>query len=102
MEDKIFSKNGTDYKLRLFPTMMGLRIQRKLSQIGEEGPEAELFFEVISNGCSINSIAVSQKKFDDHFKGKYMELLEVFQEILTYNFGSEGAVDPNVESGTDA
>lgn len=98
MDDKIFTKNGTDYKLRLFTTTVGLKIQRKLSMVGPEGPEAEVFFEVLSNGCYINNIAVSQKKFDDHFKGKYGELLEVFSEIIAFNFGEE---DPNVGSGTE-
>lgn len=98
MEEKIFTKGENNYKLRLFPTMLGLKIQRKLSQIGIDGPEPEVIFEVISHGCSINNIAVSQKKFDEHFKGKYTELLEVFHEVLVYNFGVE---DPNADSGTE-
>lgn len=99
MSDKTFTKGETVYNLRLFPTMLGLKIQRKLAGLSEDNsPEPELFFEVISAGCSINSIAVTAKKFDDHFKGKYAELLELFYAILTYNFGSEG---PNVDSGTD-
>lgn len=99
MEQKILTKGETNYQLRLFPTMLGLKLQRKLSMIGEAGPEPETFFEVISQGCSINSIAVSQKKFDDHFRGKYEELLEVFYAILAYNFGG-AQDDPNMESDT--
>lgn len=99
MEEKIITKGETQYILRLFPTMLGLKIQRKLATIGDGTPEPEVFFEVISAGCTINRIAVTAKKFDEHFKGKYTELMELFYEILAYNFGVEEQ-DPNVESDT--
>lgn len=100
MEEKIITKGETDYKLRLFPTMLGLKIQRRLATSDQNvGPEPETIFEVVSNGCYINTIGVTAKKFDEHFKGKYTELIEIFYEILAYNFG--GDESPNVSSGTE-
>lgn len=82
MEDVTKDIGGTQYVLRLFPTMTGLTIVNRLER---EGFSPEVVFEVVSKGASIGSIAIDRKKFDTHFRGKYAELMELFGEILLHN-----------------
>lgn len=73
---------GTSYVLKLFPTRVGLRIMQSLER---EGFTPDVICDTIVKGCSIGSSAMSEAKFDSHFKGKYKEMMELFAEILKYN-----------------
>lgn len=102
MEDKIIEIGGTSYTLRLFPTMTGLSIVNKLER---QGFAPEVVLEVVGKGATIGSVAIDEKKFNSHFRGKYAELMELFAEILKYNKmfpeesteGDEGNVDASAE-----
>lgn len=93
MEEMIKEIGETSYSLKLFPTMTGLGIVQKLER---EGFSPEVVFEVVSKGASIGSLLIDRKKFDNHFRGKYGELMELFGEILKYN-----KIMPEVEEGNE-
>lgn len=80
---------GTGYALKLFPTMVGMRIMQSLER---EGFSPEVIRDAVVKGCSIGSVGMTEAKFDTHFRGKYREMMELFAEILKYNnlFPEEG------------
>lgn len=73
---------GTSYVLKLFPTITGLRIMQSLER---DGFTPETIRDTIVKGCGIGSTAMTEAKFDTHFRGKYREMMELFAEILKYN-----------------
>ena len=73
---------GTGYVLKLFPTMVGMRIMQSLER---EGFSPETIRECVVKGCSIGSTGMTEAKFDTHFRGKYKDMMELFAEILKYN-----------------
>lgn len=74
--------DGTGYVLKLFPTTTGLRIRQSLER---DGLTPETMRDTVVKGCSIGSTAMTEAKFDTHFRGKYREMIELFTEILKYN-----------------
>lgn len=73
---------GTTYVLKMFPTMTGLGM---ISKLEKNGFTDEVILEVITKGASIGSLSIDRKKFDQHFQGKYKELMELFAAVLKYN-----------------
>lgn len=82
-EDNIKEIGGTKYVLRLFNTTDGLNIMKKLFTSG--GFDDDVIKDVITKGVSIGSTSIDAKKFDNHFRGKYTELFELFNHVLVFN-----------------
>lgn len=72
----------TGYVLKLFDTMVGLKLMEKLQN---EGFSPEVIRDAITKGSSIGSVSITEAKFNTHFRGKYKEMMELFTEILKYN-----------------
>lgn len=90
MSEVVIKEIGdSSYVLKLFPTMVGMRIMQSLER---EGFSPETIRECVVKGCSIGSVGMTEAKFDTHFRGKYKEMMELFAEILKYNnlFPEEG------------
>jgi hypothetical protein len=92
------------YMLVAFPAMTGLTILNEVMKVigSTDGSEfkPEFIRIVIMKGSQLNTIAWTEKRFDDHFKKKYKEMYQLFQEILDFNFdlkaeSTEVAEDPN-------
>lgn len=74
--------DGVGYVLKLFPTMVGLNF---ISRLERDGMAPEVIRDVVVKGCSIGSVGMTEAKFDNQFKGKYKQMMELFAEILKYN-----------------
>lgn len=83
MEDVTKQIGETTYTLKLFPTMTGLSIVTRLEALGTFTPE--IIFEVVTKGAGIGSTVITEKKFNEHFRGRYGELMELFAEVLKHN-----------------
>lgn len=99
MELEIKEIGETSYNLKLFPTMTALEI---ISKLEKQGFTPEVIFEVISKGANIGSVVIDRKKFDNHFRGKLKDVMELFAAVLKYNnlFPEDEATEGN-EDGSD-
>lgn len=80
--DNTIEIGGTTYVLKMFPTMTGLGL---ISKLEKSGFTDEVILEVITKGAGIGSVNIDRKKFDEHFRGKYKELMELFAAVLKFN-----------------
>lgn len=101
--------NGTDYIITQFGATQGIRIQRQLVRLlgapildaqkdGGDLNVASLIKAVIDNLDNVEveklvpelvsrvTIGTKSINFDDHFAGKYGDLLALIKEVLTFNF----------------
>lgn len=91
LENKIISvenyKKGDDvvsidYIVTKLPATKGLKVQLKLV----EGIDVDLIKEVITSSVALGSVKMDDKKFDDHFSGRYAHLMDLFNKVLEFNF----------------
>lgn len=80
--------DGITYKLTAFPAMEGLGFQFRLSN-----PGPQLIQEMIMKGVSKDSVAIDAVKFNHLFTGKLGHLMNLYQEVVVFNF-----TDPLAES----
>lgn len=87
------------YLITAFDATFGLNVMSQLQKMGEsnELPSGAFVKGVVLNCVSWKNKMMTEELFNTHFSKKYKELMELFKEILNFNFGEEG---PNDESGT--
>lgn len=75
-----------------------LRVLAKLEESGEVLPEPNFIKKVITSCVTVNNLALTSDKYEVLFSGrKLTEAVELFQNIVAFNFGSN---DPNGQSAT--
>lgn len=84
------------YTLRLMPAIDGLNFMSKMQQQGMSGT---LIFEAISKCVAVGSTTFTEKRFNDHFKGKYGHLMKLVDEVVQFNFPD--LAEGNEEGDTD-
>lgn len=90
--------DGENYNIKLLPAMVGLDLRFRLAR---EGMSAAIIFEVVSKCVTKGSSSFDEKKFNNHFKGRYEHLMKVFDEALMFNYPDMDKKDPNVETDTE-
>jgi len=101
LEQKEVTIGGKIYILQAFTTSLGLEIQNELIGLEQRGESfsASLIEKAVLNGAYIGSAKITKELFNKHFSRKYKDLMELFQQILVFNYG-EGEEGPNAESDT--
>jgi|SRR5690625_529430 len=82
-EFKEISVDGEDYILRLMPAMEGLDFMTRMEK---EGMTGALIFKAVRDCVAIGSTTFDEKKFNNHFKGKYGHLMRVVEKVVEFNF----------------
>lgn len=83
------------YILTKFPATKGLQIQMKLAE-GRLDPE--LVRDVIVSSVAVGSVKMDAKRFDDHFSGRYKHMMDLFNEVVAFNFDENFTEDDSSES----
>lgn len=88
VEQKEVVINGNKYLLNAFQAMYGLQVLQELLKISFNTAEAPaaLLRDVVCKTVTINSVAIDEKKFNQHFRKKIGELIELCNEIWKFNF----------------
>lgn len=75
--------DGENYIIRLMPAMDGLNFMTRMEK---EGLSGALVFKVVKDCVAQGSVSFDEKKFNNHFKGKYGHLMRVVEKALEFNF----------------
>ena len=106
-EQETFEIGDNKFTVIAWPTMFGLeiqsRVQDELTSSGRLSPS--LMKDMVVNRTSVNSVAITEKKFDEVFSRKYVDLMELVQKIMAFNFGEteeaeKDTAGPKEESDT--
>lgn len=75
--------DGTNYVVRLMPTMEGLDFMTRMQK---EGLSGALVYKAVKDCVAIGSTSFDEKKFNTHFKGKYGHLMRLVEKVVEFNF----------------
>lgn len=83
---------GETYSITALPAMKALDLQLELTN----GANSVLIRDTILQSVTKDNMAIDAKKFDTMFCGKIPALMQLFQEIMEFNFH-----DPLEEDDSD-
>ena len=89
------------YTFKKFPATKGLDVYIRFGKImaGELEMSADFVKEVICNSASIGSTGkMTPEKFDDHFSGQLTHMMNVYNEVLAFNFDVNFTEDDSEET----
>ncbi len=89
------------YTFKKFPAEKGLDIYIRFGKIleGREEMTAAFVKEVICSCASIGSTGkMTSDKFDDHFSGQMVHMMNVYNHVIAYNFDVNFTEDDSEES----
>ena len=92
---------GTDnYIITAFDATYGLDVLAQVQKLGMSGesPSGKFLKDVILKSVTVNNFQLDDKTFDKHFSKKYTQMFQLFEAIISFNFGDEN--DPNGDSDT--
>ena len=99
-EQKTVEVGGDTYLLTALTTSAGFETMAKLQEMGESLIPDPLFLrKLIVESAAINNTAFDVARYERHFSRKHKVALELFQEIVKFNF-PEIEDGPNAESDT--
>lgn len=100
VENTIKEIGGTNYVMKMIPTMAALSIATRLES-GQWPPAPELIFDIVTKGASIGSVTIDAKKFDSHFAGKLTDLMQLMVAVLKHNKLVPDDVEEGNEEGSE-
>ena len=95
------------FMITAFEAFHGLQVLTRLQDTIFQGFSAppELIREMICKSCTVNGSQITDKNFNQIFSKKYKSMMELFSEIVKFNYedlmteeGEEGS--PNDQSDT--
>ena len=103
-EQTTFESKDNRFVINAFDAFYGLQVLTKLQDTVFAGFSAppELVKDVIIRSCTVNGSMITDKNFDMVFAKKYKVMMDLFSEIIKFNFSDlmEGDDSPNAEGDT--
>lgn len=87
------------YLIKALPAMYGLSVMNTLQAL-EGNPSSEFMKELVLRSVTVNNIQPTEEWFNKNFSRNYKELYELFQAIISFNFGDMEDGSPNEQSVT--
>lgn len=87
-EQKETTINGNKYIINALLATKGIDTMNALKKMQERGEDPDGFFikDIVMSSVSYKNKAFDDKSFDIHFSKKWIELFQLFEEILEFNF----------------
>lgn len=100
LEQTEITVGETTYNVTAMTATDGLKFLEENKTVLESGKsDVALMRRVICKYATIGSIALDEKKFDNHFSRKYAQMRKLYNDILEFNFPEheEGFQEPDTE-----
>lgn len=98
-EEKTVEINGTKYLIKALPADYGFSVLNKL-QTMMDSPSPEFIKELVMKSVTANNVQPTNEWYNRHFARNYKELMDLFREIVEFNF-EDLKEDPNEVGGED-
>ena len=92
LEQKDVTIGDCVYDITALPASYGMGVMDRLMGGGDVKFSVTDMKQIILKSVKINNKSLDEKRFDVHFSRKYAEMTELFNEIMSFNFGE---LDPN-------
>lgn len=98
-----YIEGNNRYLITAFGASYGIEVMNKLDEFArtQTNPSAAFVKGVILHSVTHNGKAVDEKWFDSHFSRKYKQAMELFAEIMKFNFGEEEDTEEGKEKPTE-
>jgi hypothetical protein len=88
LEQKQVKVAGVNYLITALPAEYGLEVMNELYSSDKEVHESFRIKEIILKSVTMGGVKFTSDAYDKHFSRKYKEIFELYNEIMSFNYGT--------------
>lgn len=97
LEQKTVEVGDKEYLIQAFPAKYGLTVMEEMMS-GDGNFSTTRMVDIICRSVTYRNKLFTEQTFGVHFSRKYKEIVELFNEVLVFNFGEESDIPLDSES----